>query len=98
MMLFEVLDLGNVKIGAACGIAPTLRTEREDWGTHFVGRVRVIERPGHPPSRRRVAHPFSVDKPWVAHPLRGLRGVGFPDSRPRGFFVTLVQPTTMPTG
>jgi hypothetical protein len=27
MMLLEVLDLGNVKIGAACGIAPTLRTE-----------------------------------------------------------------------
>jgi hypothetical protein len=49
MMLFVVLDLGNVKIGATCGIAPTLRTEREEWGTHFVGRVRVIERPGHPP-------------------------------------------------
>ena len=49
-MLFEVLDLGNVKIGAACGIAPTLRTEREEWGTHFVGCVRVIERPGHPPT------------------------------------------------
>jgi hypothetical protein len=49
MMLFEVPDLGNVKIGATCGIAPTLRTEREEWGTHFVGRVRVIERPGHPP-------------------------------------------------
>ena len=51
MMLFVVLDLGNVKIGAACGIAPTLRTEREEWGTHFVGCVRVIERPGHPPTR-----------------------------------------------
>jgi hypothetical protein len=49
MMLFVVLDLGNVKIGAACGIAPTLRTEREEWGTHFVGRVRMTERPGHPP-------------------------------------------------
>ena len=49
MMLLEVPDLGNVKIGAACGIAPTLRTEREEWGTHFVGCVRVIERPGHPP-------------------------------------------------
>ena len=49
-MLLEVPDLGNVKIGAACGIAPTLRTEREEWGTHFVGRVRVIERPGHPPT------------------------------------------------
>jgi hypothetical protein len=49
MMLLEVPDLGNVKIGATCGIAPTLRTEREEWGTHFVGRVRVIERPGHPP-------------------------------------------------
>ena len=47
MMLFVVLDLGNVKIGAACGIAPTLRTEREEWGTHFVGCVRVIERLGH---------------------------------------------------
>src|SRR5580698_3784108 len=50
MMLLEVLDLGNVKIGAACGIAPTLRTEREEWGTHFVGCVRVIERLGHPPT------------------------------------------------
>ena len=50
MMLFEVLDLGNVRIGAARGIAPTLRTEREEWGTHFVGCVRVIERPGHPPN------------------------------------------------
>ena len=49
-MLFVVLDLGNVKIGATCGIAPTLRTEREEWGTHFVGRVRVIERLGHPPA------------------------------------------------
>jgi hypothetical protein len=48
-MLLEVPDLGNVKIGAACGIAPTLRTEREEWGTHFVGRVRMTERPGHPP-------------------------------------------------
>jgi hypothetical protein len=48
-MLLEVPDLGNVEIGAACGIAPTLRTEREEWGTHFVGCVRVIERPGHPP-------------------------------------------------
>jgi hypothetical protein len=48
-MLFVVPDLGNVKIGAACGIAPTLRTEREEWGTHFVGCVRVIERLGHPP-------------------------------------------------
>jgi hypothetical protein len=49
MMLLEVPDLGNVKIGAACGIAPSLRTEREEWGTHFVGCVRVIERLGHPP-------------------------------------------------
>jgi hypothetical protein len=50
MMLLEVPDLGNVKIGAACGIAPTLRTEREEWGTHFFGSVRVIERLGHPPT------------------------------------------------
>src|SRR3984957_7632694 len=50
MMLLEVPDLGNVKIGAACGIPPTLRPEREEWGTHFVGCVRVIERPGHPPT------------------------------------------------
>src|SRR5580692_6312464 len=50
MMLLEVPDLGNVKIGAACGIAPTLRTEREEWGTHFFGSVRVIERLGHPPN------------------------------------------------
>jgi hypothetical protein len=53
MMLLEVPDLGNVKIGAACGIAPTLRTEREEWGTHLVGCVRVIERLGHPPRARR---------------------------------------------
>ena len=94
MMLLEVPDLGNVKIGAACGIAPTLRTEREEWGTHIVGCLRVIERLGHPPSclssavmvNPRVAHPFSMDKLWVAHPLRGLQVVGFPDSRPRGFF------------
>src|SRR5580698_11030219 len=26
-----------------------LRTEREEWGTHFVGCVQVIERLGHPP-------------------------------------------------
>ena len=60
MMLLEVPDLGNVKIGAACGIAPTLRTEREEWGTHFVGRVRMTERPGHPPPTltcSRIARP-----------------------------------------
>ena len=56
MMLLEVPDLGNVKIGAACGIAPTLRTEREEWGTHFVGCVRMTERPGHPPPRCDRSH------------------------------------------
>ena len=58
-MLFEVPDLGNVKIGAACGIAPTLRTEREEWGTHFVGRVRMTERLGHPPMSEARRKDFS---------------------------------------
>ena len=48
-MLFVVWDFGRVKTSAACGIAPTLRTEREEWGTHFLDRVREIERLGHPP-------------------------------------------------
>jgi hypothetical protein len=29
-------SLGEVKPGAAGGIVPTLRKEREEWGTHFV--------------------------------------------------------------
>ena len=34
----------------------------------------------------RVAHPFSMDKLWVAHPLRGLQGVGFPRLSPSWVF------------
>ena len=49
-MLFVAWDFGRVKTSAACGIAPTLRTEREEWGTHFLDRVREIERLGHPPN------------------------------------------------
>ena len=74
MMLFVVLDLGNVKIGAACGIAPTLRTEREEWGTHFVGCVRVIERLGHPPQNARTGHPSF--RSWKRG--RRIRSVGHP--------------------
>ena len=48
-MLFVVPDFGKIEISAACGIAPTLRTGREEWGTHFFGRVREIESMGHPP-------------------------------------------------
>jgi len=52
-MLFVVPDFGKIEIGAACGIAPTLRTGREEWGTHFVGRVRETESMGHPPPQSR---------------------------------------------
>ena len=30
-------DFGRVKIGTPRRIAPTLRTKREEWGTHFNG-------------------------------------------------------------
>jgi len=39
---------GEVKIGAAIRIAPTLRKEREEWGTHFIFCA-AIQRLGHPP-------------------------------------------------
>src|SRR5882724_3282470 len=42
----------EVKIGAACGIVPTLRKEREEWGTHFHWSLRRNLSLGHPPSRK----------------------------------------------
>jgi hypothetical protein len=77
MMLLEVPDLGNVKIGAACGIAPTLRTEREEWGTHFVGCLRVIERLGHPP---KSGAPILLGVRVIASPGHPPRGNLGPDS------------------
>jgi hypothetical protein len=106
MMLLEVPDLGNVKIGAACGIAPTLRTEREEWGTHFVGRVRVIERPGHPPSNFYAYvknDPATLSDPFGLCPKQKkckncATKVAAAVSSKLGVPVTLVGPTAFPPG
>ena len=103
-MLLEVPDLGNVKIGAACGIAPTLRTEREEWGTHFVGRVRVIERPGHPPSNFYAYvknDPATLSDPFGLCPKQKkckncATKVAAAVSSKLGVPVTLVGPTAFP--
>jgi hypothetical protein len=51
----------DFKIGAVGGIAPTLRTKREEWGTRFIGRV--LERLGHPPTVRPVNSATDVRLP-----------------------------------
>ena len=35
-MLFGLGDFHEIKLGAVGCIVPTLRKEREEWGTHFV--------------------------------------------------------------
>jgi hypothetical protein len=45
-MLFVPGDSGKTKTGATCGTAPTLRKEREEWGTHCLGPARENQRPG----------------------------------------------------
>jgi hypothetical protein len=48
-MMLASQDSGIVKTAATCGTAPTLRTEREEWGTHFSGCACGIKGPRPPP-------------------------------------------------
>ena len=45
--LYHVISAES-KSGAACGIVPTLRKEREEWGTQSLGRASEITRAGPP--------------------------------------------------